>query len=113
MSDIISCDDHCYRGPKPCPGCVEAEHPSCVGEDKKDDGNNRFYPDCVPAFPFAATDNSNVHLQATGMTLRQWFAGQVVNGMYANSNFNADISYAEIALIAYTQADAMIEAGKQ
>jgi hypothetical protein len=47
------------------------------------------------------------------MTLRQWFAGQVVNGMYANSNFNADISYAKIALIAYAQADAMIEAGKQ
>ena len=30
------------------------------------------------AFPFAATDQSNVHMQHPGMSLRDWFAGQAL-----------------------------------
>lgn len=29
------------------------------------------------AFPFAATDPSNVDLQSSGMSLRDWFAGRL------------------------------------
>ena len=39
------------------------------------------------AFPFAATDPSNVERQTNGMTLRDWFAGQALAGIIASSNF--------------------------
>jgi len=37
-----------------------------------------------PAFPFAATDPSNVPMQAAGMSLRDWFAGKALQGFLAN-----------------------------
>ena len=71
----------------------------------KDDGG--------PAFPFAATDPSNVPMQAPGMSLRDWFAGQamqaVVTGRWAHDTAGIP-SDAEIAADAYLQADAMIAA---
>jgi len=37
-----------------------------------------------PAFPFAATDQSNVKFQNGGMNLRAYFAGQALMGMLAH-----------------------------
>ncbi len=73
-----------------------------------------------PAFPFAATDNSNVQMQAQGMTLRDYFAAKVMqgliakNGQYDESKFlmNEQMTFDEVALYAFGQADAMLEARK-
>lgn len=52
----------------------------------------------------------------TGMTLRDWFAGQIMAGMYANGLYSdgGDRIEGDVyrAKGAYAQADAMIEARK-
>ena len=45
-----------------------------------------------------------------GMTLRDWFAGQSLAGILASGSRQAD---EEIAMEAYTLADAMLEARKE
>lgn len=63
------------------------------------------------AFPFAATDPSNVDLQSSGMSLRDWFAGQALaiawdardKGYYEGDDN-------DMASCAYKIADAMLEA---
>jgi len=100
MIDIIVCDDHSYRGPKPCPDCVEAEHPACVRDDKKDDGG--------PAFPVQLRDDEEWAgpSDGCGMSLRDWFAGMALSSCaYGNT-----LDPTAIAEIAYARADAMIEA---
>ena len=49
------------------------------------------------------------HFATGGMTLRDYFAGQVLTGLYAKP-FNTDTSYKDLAIIAYKAADAMIAA---
>ena len=61
-----------------------------------------------PAFPFAATDQSNVKLQAQGMTLRDYFAGQALAGAMADHTWSSE-KY-QTAEWAYAIADAMLEA---
>ena len=63
-----------------------------------------------PAFPFAATDQSNVHMQSAGMTLRDWFAGQALSG-YLSKDFDIeeDPSW-NVGRLCYAYADAMISA---
>ena len=74
------------------------------------------------AFPFAATDQSNVHMQQPGMSLRDWFAGQAL-ASFAGENPNlpgdkashTDWPSAEElamrrAVWSYLQADAMLAA---
>ena len=78
------------------------------------------------AFPFAATDPSNVELQSSGMSLRDWFAGQNMAGMLAGSFGDVakddritdkvwrDLFFAGLSQAAYECADAMLAArGKQ
>ena len=43
-----------------------------------------------------------------GMTLRDWFAGQAVEGIISSFNLNSDWSHADRAEFAYRQADAML-----
>ena len=43
-----------------------------------------------------------------GMTLRDWFAGQIINGMFSGNNLASSVD--DIAQRAYVYADAMIEA---
>lgn len=47
-----------------------------------------------------------------GMSLRDWFAGKVVAGLYANANF-AEAPYSELAWIAYKQANELMEVRKE
>ena len=68
-----------------------------------------------PAFPFAATDPSNVNMQAQGMTLRDWFAGMALQGMLSYHNaergdFHTNGTPIFAALFAYKLADSMIAA---
>ena len=44
--------------------------------------------------------------QSDGMTLRDWFAGQAVSGLYADHQFTG--SHVEAARCSYALADAMI-----
>lgn len=55
-----------------------------------------------PAFPAEAA------LHNKGMTLRDWFAGQALAGMYAQ--FGAELSPSAFASFAYRLADAMLAA---
>jgi hypothetical protein len=65
-----------------------------------------------PAFPFAATDPSNVAMQASGMSLRDWFAGKALAGLASNCDEAGLSSWcaAPLADRAYEIADAMIAA---
>lgn len=65
----------------------------------KDDGG--------PAFPMS----TGYGYEQTGMTLRQWFAGQALAGLCANPN-NHNIQEV-CARISYAQADAMIAEGNK
>lgn len=47
-----------------------------------------------------------------GMTLRDYFAGQWLAGMWANDNYN-ESSWDSMAESAYKSADAMLEARKK
>ena len=58
-----------------------------------------------PAFPFHETGESG---QRTGMTLRDWFAGMALQGVYTAGV--GDLTEAEIAADAYRMADSMITA---
>ena len=62
-----------------------------------------------PAFPFAATDPSNVPMQAQGMSLRDWFAGQALPALISYDDY---LDYSAAAVHAYKHADAMLEARK-
>lgn len=61
-----------------------------------------------PAFPFAATDPSNVAMQARGMSLRDWFAGQALSWAGHNNWTSSDPKH--LAERAYQMADAMLAA---
>ena len=60
------------------------------------------------AFPVAIGQTA---ADSKGMSLRDYFAGQVIAGMYANPNYN-DASYQDCATVAYRQANEMMEARK-
>ena len=62
--------------------------------------------DDVAAFPMATVDG----LVQTGMTLRDWFAGQALAGLCASAS-GIGIPSDEMAGIAYSRADAMIAEG--
>lgn len=69
-----------------------------------------------PAFPTAdgtATDGEKtvVHDSTSrGMSLRDWFAGQALAGIMADSTTTNGASFAAIAEEAYQAADAMLKA---
>ncbi len=62
-----------------------------------------------PAFPRDAGNNAGA---THGMSLRDWFAGQVLAGMLANSRSPQSGLWEAWALDAYELADAMLEARK-
>lgn len=61
-----------------------------------------------PAFPIA----SDVIGHVSGMTLRDWFAGQAITGAYNPSLEGWSLSPHDHAAWAYQVADAMLEARK-
>lgn len=60
------------------------------------------------AFPVAIGQTA---ADMKGMSLRDWFAGQVLVGLLANPGF--ECHYEEVAQIAYKQANEMMEARKE
>jgi hypothetical protein len=61
-------------------------------------------PDGGPAFPITAGNN----VYATGMFLRDWFAGQAMAGLMANPSIDTG-TMLDAARSAYDIADAMLE----
>ena len=55
------------------------------------------------AFPMHKRDDA-----LRGMSLRDWFAGQAVSGLYADHNFTG--SHVDAAKCSYALADAMLAA---
>jgi hypothetical protein len=49
----------------------------------------------------------------TGMTLRDYFAGLVMQGMLSNGNLPKSVKDSELATEAYVIADAMLKAREQ
>jgi hypothetical protein len=66
--------------------------------DQKDDGGDAFPPTFGPAGDVGV-----------GMSLRDWFAGQVVSSIMTDGRIQ---SYNHAAMEAYKMADAMLEARK-
>jgi len=62
-----------------------------------------------PAFPFAATDNSNVEMEAPGMTLRDYFAAKAMQGIWSVQGIDFG-TYDNQARVSYEMADAMLRA---
>ena len=63
------------------------------------------------AFPFAATDPSNAELQSSGMSLRDYFAGQALVGLLSGQyRENSTGNLGEAPQEAYMIADAMLDA---
>jgi len=60
-------------------------------------------PDGGPAFPGFEWQN-----YVPGMTLRDWFAGQALNGMLSNGRFSGQNTDEVTASVAYQYADAML-----
>ena len=60
------------------------------------------------AFPVAIGQTA---ADMKGMSLRDWFAGQVLVGLYATGHFKA-IDDTKLARVAYKQANEMMEARK-
>lgn len=65
-----------------------------------------------PAFPFQATDVSNMHMQTSGMTLREWYAGQALVGELAGWRSSTEGREFDIARRCFAIADAMIDVSK-
>jgi hypothetical protein len=60
------------------------------------------------AFPI---HTEQIHNDHQGMSLRDYFAGQVLVGLYATGHFKA-IDDTKLARVAYKQANEMMEARK-
>jgi len=65
-----------------------------------------------PAFPFKDEDGQGGFHQNPGMTLRDWFAGQAVNGILLDPQHGdqAQGNPGQAAIWAYSVADAMLAA---
>lgn len=64
----------------------------------------------IPIFPLTEKDYINHYLTNEGMTLRDYFAGQVLSGLYAMTNDKCKIKEKEIADYCYYIADLMTSA---
>lgn len=60
-----------------------------------------------PAFPLPVTEWNPGN---AGMSLRDWFAGQALMGLFAQSEITVAPSANDVAQIVYNMADAMIAA---
>lgn len=64
-----------------------------------------------PAFPTEVRTIAGTKTIGEGMSLRDWFAGQALAGLYANSN--EEWPAAAAVLCAYDTADAMLSERKR
>jgi len=75
-------------------------------------------PENPPAFPVKVARNTSSdplatpkEVQLEGMTLRDWFAGQVLAGVAGTMRYNTGESARHLARSCYLIADAMLAAG--
>ena len=65
----------------------------------------------VPSVSWKEKGEDCVAIGTRGMTLRDYFAGQAVSGLYADNNFTG--SHVDAAKCSYALADAMLAARKE
>jgi hypothetical protein len=64
-----------------------------------------------PAFPRSAAEHSQGgHYEQDGMSLRDWFAAQAMNGIISVAPFKDGVTYRQVAGTCYEWADAMLAA---
>ena len=68
-----------------------------------------------PAFPVEGfSPNLGSIIRSSGMTMRDWFAGQALAGMHARDSFDRGLASPEQrARVAYIDADAMLAERKR
>ena len=68
-----------------------------------------------PAFPhFKTNEQGKTELcPQGGMTLRDYFAGQAMQGLMASGNLPGDTTFDVLAEYSYSNADAMLKARKE
>lgn len=70
---------------------------------------NELHVNDEPAFPYAPTgDGVNQPYPASGMMLRDWFAGQALAGLLASGEYSS-----EAGKEAYEVADIMLDARRK
>lgn len=80
--------------------------------------SNTFPPNGGTAFPtcVSADNSGGLNTGTNGMSLRDWFAGQAIMGLMANSDlpdlFEKGFAPHKSAEVAYMVADAMLEVRK-
>lgn len=72
---------------------------------------NTEHDDGGPAFPQTVDDMGALTVATSGMSLRDWFAGQALAGMLGDPERSGE--FAEFARYAYQAADAMLAARKE
>lgn len=72
--------------------------------------DSKTVDDGGPAFPQGHLDGP--HVDPSGMSLRDWFAGQALAGLMANINISG-CNPDDYAQLAYEYSDAMIAARKE
>jgi uncharacterized protein YfaT (DUF1175 family) len=78
-----------------------------------DDGGSAFPHGEIIASQYDSAGNFSgnmLHHESTGMSLRDWFAGMALSGLYDDPKF--DGSHKDAATCCYAVADAMLEARK-
>lgn len=73
---------------------------------------NKPIYDGGPVYPIIRTPGVDI-LESPGISLRDWFAGQIVSGIIANPHFSPNTSPLQAAAHAYATADAMLAARKE
>jgi hypothetical protein len=73
------------------------------------DGGPAF-PQVLSGNPILIMDGSTITLAGSGMSLRDWFAGQALNGLMSDSEARSDLRPREVAIDCYNMADAMLVA---
>jgi hypothetical protein len=62
-----------------------------------------------PAFPLHNHGAQTLGLHVTGMTLRDYFAAQVMQALLSDSSWREDMNFYETASAAYAMADRMLK----
>ena len=79
-----------------------------MSEDKTSGMIARANAEGGAAFPLAPFRKDGVMIDQPGMSLRDWFAGQALAGVMANSNIKPTETFETIANHAFAFADAML-----
>lgn len=71
--------------------------------------DKQIYEPAFPALPISRDFNGELLYQAKGLTIRDYFAAKVLQGVLASDNLKT-VNFLKIASDSYAMADAMLKA---